>query len=61
MFRSDSDNDGLPDEVEIVIGTDPLNPDTDGDGYLDGWEVERGFDPLDPNSPMKLFMPVVVK
>lgn len=27
----DDDNDGLTDEQEAVLGTDPLNPDTDGD------------------------------
>jgi hypothetical protein len=31
----DSDKDGLPDNVEKVLGTDPLNPDTDGDGIND--------------------------
>ncbi len=43
----DSDNDGLSDAQEAVIGTDPQNPDTDGDGLLDGPEVlEHGCDPL---------------
>lgn len=31
----DSDNDGLTDEQERLLGTDPLLPDTDGDGLLD--------------------------
>jgi hypothetical protein len=35
----DSDDDGLPDDVEESLGTDPHNPDTDGDALLDGWEV----------------------
>lgn len=30
------DNDGLTDEQEITIGTNPQNPDTDGDGIKDG-------------------------
>jgi len=34
----DSDGDGLPDWMEILIGTDPFNPDTDGDGLPDGFE-----------------------
>lgn len=42
----DSDADGLTDEVEEDIGTDPLNPDTDGDGILDGVEIAAGSDPL---------------
>ncbi|WP_282117741.1 gliding motility-associated C-terminal domain-containing protein [Maribacter aquivivus] len=44
---NDSDNDGLPDEEEIRIGTDPNNPDTDGDGIMDGQEIADGTDPLD--------------
>ena len=35
----DRDGDGLTNEVEKRLGTDPNNPDTDGDGLLDGWEV----------------------
>ncbi|MBX3744395.1 MAG: Ig-like domain-containing protein [Verrucomicrobiae bacterium] len=44
---ADTDNDGLPDVVEAVVGTDPRNPDTDGDGVSDGDEVRLGLDPLD--------------
>lgn len=36
----DTDSDGLPDEDEILFGTDPNDPDTDGDGLLDGIEVD---------------------
>lgn len=43
----DTDNDGLPDVVEAVVGTDPRNPDTDGDGVPDADEVRLGLDPLD--------------
>ncbi len=35
----DRDGDGLSDQQELVIGTNPDNPDTDGDGLLDGEEV----------------------
>lgn len=35
----DSDGDGLTDEQETKLGTDPKNPDTDGDGLFDGEEV----------------------
>jgi len=38
----DDDGDGLPDSLELAIGTDPLDPDTDGDG-LDDF-VEVGWD-----------------
>ncbi|MBT8239483.1 MAG: gliding motility-associated C-terminal domain-containing protein, partial [Croceitalea sp.] len=43
----DTDGDGLDDDVEIDLGTDPENPDTDGDGIDDGSEVTDGTDPLD--------------
>jgi hypothetical protein len=35
----DSDADGLSDEVERALGTDPLDRDTDDDGLPDGFEV----------------------
>ena len=42
----DSDGDGLDDELEKAIGTDPFNPDSDGDGYDDGTEILHHFNPL---------------
>lgn len=42
----DSDQDGLTDQEEHMIGTDPFKADTDGDGYSDGKEVESGYNPL---------------
>jgi YD repeat-containing protein len=45
--RLDSDGDGLTDEEERALGTDPFNADTDGDGYPDGLEVALGSNPLD--------------
>jgi uncharacterized repeat protein (TIGR01451 family) len=41
----DSDGDGLSDEKEREIGTDPNNPDSDGGGVNDGEEVRRGTNP----------------
>ncbi|MBN1336690.1 MAG: hypothetical protein JXB39_12100 [Deltaproteobacteria bacterium] len=43
----DTDGDGLPDEVEYVVGTDPLNPDSDGDGVPDGEEIGSVDSPRD--------------
>ena len=43
----DSDNDGIPDDVELALGTDPLDPDSDGDGINDGEELQLGQNPLD--------------
>ena len=42
----DLDKDGLSDELEQKLGTDPNNPDTDGDKYPDGIEIKNGFNPL---------------
>jgi hypothetical protein len=42
----DSDRDGLTDDVEYVVGTNPDLPDTDGDGVRDGAEIRQGLDPV---------------
>lgn len=42
----DSDQDGLTDQEEQMIGTDPQKADTDGDGYSDGKELVSGYNPL---------------
>ena len=42
----DPDNDGLSDEEESEIGTDPRDADTDDDGISDGDEVRGGTNPL---------------
>ncbi|WP_169628040.1 Ig-like domain-containing protein [Flavobacterium soli] len=47
----DQDNDGLTNQEEIAIGTNPTNPDTDGDGINDGTEVLNGSNPLNPCDP----------
>jgi len=44
----DTDGDGLSDEEEIALGTDPTLPDTDHDGFTDWEEVRDGTDPLTP-------------
>jgi len=47
----DSDGDGLIDEEETVLGTNPNNPDSDGDGLNDKEEVKVYLtDPLDPDT-----------
>jgi len=50
----DSDNDGLPDLIEVQLGTNPFDFDSDDDGLPDGYEIMLcGTDPLraytDPN------------
>ncbi len=53
----DSDQDGVPDDVELTMGLDPQNPDTnldgiwdgdedmDGDGLATKWEIVFGYNP----------------
>lgn len=48
----DSDGDGLSDEEERALGTDPLLRDTDGDGVTDFEEVQQGTDPLAAPAPV---------
>lgn len=42
----DNDSDGLSDDMEKRLGTDPLNNDTDGDGFSDLEELTRGYNPM---------------
>ncbi|MEI7452210.1 MAG: hypothetical protein WCK37_03315 [Candidatus Falkowbacteria bacterium] len=46
ISMTDTDGDGLPDAVEVALGTDPTKADTDGDGFSDGTEVKGGYNPL---------------
>lgn len=50
----DSDQDGLSDEEEKALGTDPKNKDTDKDSYSDGVEIKTGYNPLKPAPGDKL-------
>jgi len=47
---SDTDDDGLPDSVEAVLGTDPENNDTDFDSLNDYFEAYNNLDPKKPDS-----------
>jgi len=62
----DTDQDGVPDSLEVFLGLDPLNPDTNGNGVLDGdedpdgdglstkWELAFGYDPTRRDSDNNL-------
>jgi len=45
---SDGDRDGLPDRLEIALGSDSQLADTDADGYSDYQEFALGFNPRGP-------------
>lgn len=47
----DHDRDGISDEQEAILGTDPYDRDTDGDGFEDGVERALGYSPIDAESP----------
>lgn len=42
----DSDGDGLTDDEEMALGTNPYSPDSDGDGISDSIEKASGTDPV---------------
>ncbi len=46
LLVKDTDQDGLPDDIEKRLGTNPDLTDTDGDGYSDLVEVKNGYNPL---------------
>ncbi len=41
----DNDNDGVPNGIEEIIGTNQNRVDSDGDGYADLEELKNGFNP----------------
>jgi hypothetical protein len=43
---TDTDSDGLPDNLEAALGTSATSTDTDADGYTDRAELVSGFNPL---------------
>ena len=49
---ADADGDGLTDEEEAALGTDPGTADSDGDGVSDADEFTRGTDPTQGVAPL---------
>lgn len=45
IYPKDSDGDGLTDDEEMALGTNPYSPDSDGDGISDNIEKASGTDP----------------
>ena len=52
IYILDFDADGLPNDFELEMGTDPYWPDSDNDRLPDGFEANRGSNPLvaDPDA-----------
>ena len=46
--KLDTDNDGLTDKVEKMLGSDPYKKDTDSDRYNDFEEIQGGYSPMLP-------------
>jgi hypothetical protein len=56
----DEDGDGLVNQREQNLGTNPLHADSDGDGFYDGEEgVSWGTDPCGPEQPPYHLMPLM--
>jgi hypothetical protein len=51
---TDTDGDGLPDDLEVSLGTSATSTDTDSDSYLDRAEFISGFDPLVKNGKLPI-------
>jgi uncharacterized protein (TIGR02597 family) len=63
-FPLDSDSDGLPDDYEVAIGTNPFIPgdgaqDSDGDGFTNLQEFWAGTNPFDPVSLLEISQTVL--
>ncbi|MCU0963393.1 MAG: hypothetical protein MUF48_25155, partial [Pirellulaceae bacterium] len=52
---TDSDGDGLPDDIEFTIGSSSDNTDTNGDGMDDFASLAQGIDPAKPNYAALMF------
>jgi len=55
-IEADADEDGLDDEMEELLGTNPNDVDTDGDGWDDLTEIIQGTDPCNPHDFPETFI-----
>ncbi|MBP1909961.1 hypothetical protein [Methanolobus bombayensis] len=49
-YGPDTDGDGIPDSVELILGTDINKTDSDFDQLDDLFEISNDLDPLEPDS-----------
>lgn len=54
----DSDGDGLTDDMEKRLGTNPNIADSDGDGFSDREEIANNYNPLGDGSSTKTLSPI---
>jgi hypothetical protein len=55
--EDDPDGDGLTNEEELALKSNPINADSDGDGYYDGEEVDWGTAVCGPEHPPYHYSP----
>ncbi len=51
---ADTDKDGLLNDFEQALGTDPLKADSDGDGFSDKDELQKDFSPVSAGKKMAI-------
>lgn len=61
LLITDSDQDGLSDDIERRLGTDIYSKDTDGDGYDDLTEIKNGYNPILPHEKWQKNLAAVEK
>ena len=52
-FSDDADSDGLLNNEEVSLGTNPRSADSDGDGFDDRFETQVGLSPTNNNSNVR--------
>ena len=56
QYSNDADSDGLLNNIELFIGTNPRMKDTDGDKFDDSFEIAQDMNPLTDNSAIRSYI-----
>ena len=56
VFSDDADGDGLTNNEEEVVGSNPWKADTDGDGFDDAFEFAKGLSPTNDDSDVATYI-----